>query len=33
MESFVISCKAKDLQKAIAQVILETKKNLLVKVQ
>lgn len=33
MGSFVISCKAKDLQKAIAQVILETKKNLLIKVQ
>lgn len=33
MESFVISCKAKDLQKAIAQVILAKEKNLLVKVQ
>lgn len=30
---FVISCKAKDLQKEFAKIILETKKNLLAKVQ
>ncbi len=33
MSSFLISCKAKDLKKAFAQIILENKKNLLVKVQ
>ncbi len=33
MSSFLISCKAKNLEKAFAEIVLKSKKNLLVKVQ